>query len=183
MEMSSKELIVSRPDGGLINLPSRGRSSSKETDMSKWFIAIAIFAVALLASFAPAQDANLTNPGGNGGLVNLPGGGGKLHNIATITWHDCDGIAVAYDGTNVTPIGPWYAFGPALAWAVAIIGGGETGGTGLPSQQVISTTWVGRDGLTHNVSTPVPGGTNGPETAIRRHDDMVKLMLQYYPKQ
>jgi hypothetical protein len=138
--------------------------------MTKVFLVIVALAITLLTFATPSQNLAVANEN-------------STHTLTNITWHDCDGIAVMYDGKNATPLGPWYMFAPSISWSLAIAGGGEEGGLGLPGMQTIATTWVGRDGLQHSVTTPIPPSTNGPELAIQRHDKMVKLMLQYYPKQ
>lgn len=70
---NNPERYVSRPSGGLVNLPDR-----KEVDMRR-FLLMAItglIALALLTFAASSQNSELqVQPGGNGGLVNLPGGG------------------------------------------------------------------------------------------------------------
>lgn len=172
--MSSRRCVVSHLFGGLGNLPYREQTLPKELTMTRWFLVIAVIAIALLTFAAPAQQALPVTPETNAS---------PTHTITNITWHECDGMAVMFDGKNATTLGPWWAYAPSISWALAIAGGGEEGGLGLSGAQIISTQWLGRDGLTHSVNTPVPPSTNGPELAVQRHDKMVKLMLQYYPKQ
>lgn len=73
MSNSSKG-FVSRPSGGLVNLPS------KEKDMQRFALLglAALAALFSLTQLARAQEVAATTQvvGGNGGLVNLPGGGG-----------------------------------------------------------------------------------------------------------
>src|SRR4030095_15525209 len=105
----------------------------KEVNMARVFVVIAILAVALLTFAAPAQQALPVTPETNAT---------PTYTITNITWHDCDGIAVMFDGKNATALGPWWVYAPSISWALAIAGGGEggeTGGLGLPSSQIIST--------------------------------------------
>lgn len=104
----SKERLVSRPFGGLVNLPDR-----KDMDMRKFFVAISVIAIATLAATAPSQTGFV---GGNGGLVNLPGGGGirselrlgaqQLYPIDTILVpHEFEPISVSYPEGRTIVVG------------------------------------------------------------------------------
>lgn len=76
--MTHRPVTIPGPrDSGLVNLPSRRKHVSK-------FLVLAVIAIAILAFLVPAQQLSLApSAGGNGGLVNLPGGGVASTGVGT----------------------------------------------------------------------------------------------------
>lgn len=192
---SSSKGYVSRPSGGLVNLPSAYKAAPKEKDMQRFaLLFLAALAALLVFTLAPrAQEVAATTQvvGGNGGLVNLPGGGGvaltptvgsfvpgqRLNAAAfipvsySVTSHSILVIGMYGEYVVMTKIN---STGQVLYEAtLTAIAPGIT--------QIVSE-WhcVCHPGVTQRVVTDSNGPLK-PEQYQRQHDDKLAIALSHHP--
>lgn len=113
--------------------------------------------------------------GGDGGLVNIPGGGGIAMIEATrlvekheVFLHRVNGILLL-DWRGV-----YQERGPISSAAFASLPPASAGPT-----SVIRSSWVCTQGITRTVETKVGSDY---DLALKRHDRLCNKMLQYYPR-
>lgn len=149
-ESHMSDHTISRPKGGLINLP----------------MLLAAICVSLLAA--------TSNPGGgDGGLVNLPGGGGCYEEVQQavisngMAFHRVDGIGV------VSVPGPAYEIASPVQINWSLIWPQRSG-------QTLRSSWTDKWGIDHSVETYMIG--TDEEFYVRRHHSLLKVMLKRYPQ-
>jgi len=190
MSNSSKG-YVSRPSGGLVNLPS----ASKEIDMQRFVLLFfaALAALLCIPQLARAQEVAATTQvvGGNGGLVNLPGGGG-----VAITGVGPYKVGQELNAAGFVPIN--YAIGSSgrvtvlgvygdFTVMVQITSAGkilyEATLTAInPGATQLISRWncVCHPGVTQEVVTDINGSMR-PEWYQDKHDERLALALRHHP--
>lgn len=164
--------------------------------MSRWILAIAS-AIALLAAAAPSQTVGYS--GGNGGLINLPGGGG-YSSFGLEKYLGEQRIREVGENLDATQLIPLYTvLGEGgrlviLGWYQgSMIQAATNGSTYLvyqgtvvqainpgSGQQIISR-WTCRchPGVTNEIVTDI--SALYPEVAEKKHDDALNRQLKRHP--
>jgi len=186
---SSSKGYVSRPSGGLVNLPS------KEIDMRRFAILFlaALAALLCIPQIARAQEVAATTQlvGGNGGLVNLPGGGG-----VAITGVGSFKVGQELNAAGFVPIS--YTIGSSGRVTVLGVYGDfivltQITATGKvlyegtltainPGTTQLISRWecVCHPGVTQEVVTDINGSMK-PEWYQNKHDERLALALSRHP--
>lgn len=117
-----------------------------------------ILSLALLVAAGGPQQPGVS--GGDGGLVNLPGGGSMQ--LGAPVRHVVDQVAVLSLHS-----GRFVVLGPAEQSA-------------LNAGQQLTSTWVDNEGVEHTVTTDV-GSPSQIHLYIKRHDNLVQAYKALYP--